>query len=738
MATYQPQTHLREVFDSKAAALLVIDIQNFCSHKKGAGHAHSAESDTATSQENRYYWKTLAEDVIPNIKRLQSAFRSHGGEIVYTVMESLTKDGRDRSLDYKISGFNIPKGSWDAQVIDEIRPLEDEITLSKSSCSVFVSTNIDYILRNLGVKYLVIVGGLTDQCIESAVRDACDLGYLVTLVSDACITESLERHTNSLATVKGFCRQRTTSQLLRELEAPTALSPAVTSAFSTPTQLEVQHTAAGSQLPGVKLVRILWCDGSGVRRCRMVPTKRLLTETSSHLTLESDSSSDEVAWDQRRGAPAPNFIQSVDVTKLMSARSQLHPIVARDQDEVRPSQLLHPPVACGPSDEIRLVPDLSTLRILPWHPSHAIVIGDMQIAPGEAWECCPRACLRRATLRLEQELHLQLRVGFESEFLLLKDGLPIDQSVYCSSLAADKAAEVTDEMYSALEELGIEVEQLHPESAPGQFEIVTAHLPAMQAADSLLLTRETIAAVAAKHGMEANFSPKLISGAAGSGCHAHMSLWEGDVNILTSRESSVAGVEVASGLPEHSRSGKGEEGARPGSPQDSIPEVASAFFAGVLHHLPALLSVVAPSPASYRRIVPCSWSGAYQCWGLNNREAPLRAACPPWSSTISNFELKSMDGMANPHIALGSVIFAGLELAGKTNEGLTGRSRLPDPIQVDPATLKEPLQPARLPATLKEAVEAMQDDTRAKLRQAIGSSILRAVMATRLYEELNC
>ena len=102
------------------------------------------------------------------MQRLQAAFRAAGIEVLYTTIESLTKDGRDRSLDYKITGFNVPKGSWDGKVIDEIAPGDDEIVLPKSSSSVFVSTHIDYLLRNLGVKQLVISGIVTDQCVESA------------------------------------------------------------------------------------------------------------------------------------------------------------------------------------------------------------------------------------------------------------------------------------------------------------------------------------------------------------------------------------------------------------------------------------------------------------------------------------------------------------------------------------------------------------------------------------------
>jgi ureidoacrylate peracid hydrolase len=133
------------------------------------------------------------------------------------VIENMTRDGRDRSLDYKISGIDVPLGSREAQVLDEIAPADDEIIFRKTSSSVFISTNIDYVLRNLEVRSLIVAGLLTDQCVESAVRDACDLGYLVTLVADACTTASAERHEQSLIGIRGYCRQRTTDTLLTEI-----------------------------------------------------------------------------------------------------------------------------------------------------------------------------------------------------------------------------------------------------------------------------------------------------------------------------------------------------------------------------------------------------------------------------------------------------------------------------------------------------------------------------------------
>lgn len=198
------------------SALLFIDVQNFSAHRDGGEFA--GLTDTQFDEKHGWLFEQL-QDVIPRMQALQVAFRKAQIEVMYTTIESLTLDGRDRSLDYKITGFNVAKGSWDGKVIDQIAPTGDEIVLPKSSSSVFVSTHIDYVLRNLGVKQLVMSGLLTDQCVESAIRDACDLGYLVTQVTDACATETQTRHHNSLSTIKGYCRQVTTQELLDELQS---------------------------------------------------------------------------------------------------------------------------------------------------------------------------------------------------------------------------------------------------------------------------------------------------------------------------------------------------------------------------------------------------------------------------------------------------------------------------------------------------------------------------------------
>ena len=206
----------REVeIDPHHAALLIIDVQNYTARRDGGEYRGLNEAEI--EERLGFFFRTLEATVLPNLQRLQAACRNGGIEVIYTVIESLTEDGRDRSLDYKISDLHVPKGSWDAQMLDAIAPAEDEIVIPKTSSSPFISTNIDYVLRNLGVRSLLIAGILTDQCIDSAARDACDLGYLVTIATDACATHSAERHEWSLRNNRGYARQSTTAELVAEI-----------------------------------------------------------------------------------------------------------------------------------------------------------------------------------------------------------------------------------------------------------------------------------------------------------------------------------------------------------------------------------------------------------------------------------------------------------------------------------------------------------------------------------------
>jgi len=186
------------------SALLIIDVQN---------GTYNAQEES----KRPYFYQEATQTTIPNIAKLLHACRESEIEVIYTTIESLTKDGRDRSLDYKLSGFNFAKGCWESQVITALEPLDDEILLPKTSSSLFNSTTFDYILKNIGIEQIIVTGFLTDQCVDHTIRDGADRGYLMICASDGCNTESSERHEQALSAFAGYCRVAQVEELLREI-----------------------------------------------------------------------------------------------------------------------------------------------------------------------------------------------------------------------------------------------------------------------------------------------------------------------------------------------------------------------------------------------------------------------------------------------------------------------------------------------------------------------------------------
>lgn len=190
--------------DPASTALLIVDVQNV---------TFNAEQARIRPE----FFAAARDTVIPNLQALLAECRSAGVEVIYTVMENLTEDGRDRSLDYKLSDFFVAKGSWEAKVIDAVAPAHDELVIPKTSSSLFNSTNIDYLLRNIGIDSLLVTGFLTDQCIDHTVKDAADRGFYVTCITDACMADTFERHAAALACFRGYCRTMATAEWLADL-----------------------------------------------------------------------------------------------------------------------------------------------------------------------------------------------------------------------------------------------------------------------------------------------------------------------------------------------------------------------------------------------------------------------------------------------------------------------------------------------------------------------------------------
>ncbi len=199
------------------AALLVIDVQYLDAapgHGVFAGPAASEDEARARAR----YFERLEAMVLPNIRRLQDAFRERGLEVVHTRIQSMTRDGRDRSPAHKRLGVHAAPGSKGAEFLPQVAPVGDELVFDKTASGVFTATSIHYVLRNLGVKALFVAGVYTNECVSTAVRDASDLGYDTTVIGDACASPDEALHDAALAELNGrYARLLDTDEALREL-----------------------------------------------------------------------------------------------------------------------------------------------------------------------------------------------------------------------------------------------------------------------------------------------------------------------------------------------------------------------------------------------------------------------------------------------------------------------------------------------------------------------------------------
>ncbi|MGX2997915.1 glutamine synthetase family protein [Streptomyces sp. JNUCC 64] len=343
----------------------------------------------------------------------------------------------------------------------------------------------------------------------------------------------------------------------------------------------------------------------------------------------------------------------------------------------------------GPDGDLRLFPDPDRLVPLAAQPGWAWSPADRYEQDGRPYAACQRQFARRAADRAAA-LGLGVTMGFETEWILRRpDGTTPTTGPAYGMTRLVELADYGRDLLRALADQGVRVLQYHPEYAPGQFEISTAPADGpVAAADDLVLVRTTIRAVSARHGLQASFAPAFTAGEVGNGCHLHLSLRREDAD------------------PHRD----------PTAPYGLAPE-AAAFLAGVLDRLPALLAVGAPSPASYLRLQPSRWAGAYRCWGVENREAALRLV-----PGDGHAELKCFDATANPYLLAGSVITAGLA-------GIEEGAKLPDPVTGNPADLGDV---PRLPTSLDEATDHFAAS--GLLRGAMGEVLSGAVLAVRRAE----
>lgn len=213
-------THIPAVtrsLETHKTSLLCIDMQ-YLDAARGYGVFADVEASGVPVEAQEYYFNRLEHTVLPNVRKLQDAFRARDLEVIHTRIQSLTQDGRDRSPGHKRLGLHAAPGSKEAQFLDVVAPQENEIVIDKTASGVFNSTNIEYILRNLGINGLFVVGVYSNECVSTAIRDACDLGFYVTLISDGCATVTPELQNATITTMKDrYARVLTTQEAIKEI-----------------------------------------------------------------------------------------------------------------------------------------------------------------------------------------------------------------------------------------------------------------------------------------------------------------------------------------------------------------------------------------------------------------------------------------------------------------------------------------------------------------------------------------
>ncbi len=327
----------------------------------------------------------------------------------------------------------------------------------------------------------------------------------------------------------------------------------------------------------------------------------------------------------------------------------------------------------GTGGDLMIVPDPSAEVHVDFRDGSAsehFFLGDVRNTDGSPWECCVRAFLRRAVAALEAVSGLHLIAALEQEFIYT--GVE-DLPGHAYSLSAFRRQGVFGEMLmAAIRAASAKPDSFLAEYGPRQYEMTVAPDTALVAADQAVIAREMARAVAFRLENRAIFSPMPVADGAGNGVHIHFSLHDASGAPVTYATDGPFGLSAA----------------------------ATHFAAGVLHHLPALCAITAPSPVSYLRLTPNRWAPTVADLQAQDRGAALRI-CPAFAvhdekerAAQFNLEFRVCDAAASPYMALGSLIFAGAD-------GIARELSLPDTAANLPHSLGEALDVMEASDTLK-------------------------------------
>ena len=347
----------------------------------------------------------------------------------------------------------------------------------------------------------------------------------------------------------------------------------------------------------------------------------------------------------------------------------------------------------SPVGEYSLYPCFDSLRRAGQY-GYATVQCEFREGNGEEVPICPRTALRRIAEKAANK-GMEFLVGFEIEIVFMKwtevDGVvqykhPPDDQGHAWSTAVPlhdyETLRLVENAIDRLETAGIDVQQFHVESGPGQWEFVIPPLPPVSAVDTLIAARDIISSVAPEYSLRATLVPKPNPGAAGTGAHIHISMSPADKHEM--------------------------------------------FYAGVLKSLRAIAAFTYPNVTSYERAVDSVWAGGtWVAWGSQNRETPLRKI------KDSHWEIKCVDGLANPYLALCAILGAGLQ-GIFDDEHLSMTDCQADPATLDKGQKKELGIEQQLPKSIHESLECLRQDR--KLRGALGEDVVETYLAVKEVE----
>ncbi|MHA2379576.1 MAG: glutamine synthetase family protein [Candidatus Thorarchaeota archaeon] len=356
------------------------------------------------------------------------------------------------------------------------------------------------------------------------------------------------------------------------------------------------------------------------------------------------------------------------------------------------------------SSDLRLVPDPSTLVELPYSAQRVAAAMCFVRERGgdegrQSWYPLDSRGVLHSVCEKYLPGNMQLRVKVEPEFYFVtEEGEPIDGGDYADTYPQSPGADILLEIATAIQSMGMKPRVVHHEVGESQQEIEIDYDDVRKMADFILIFKNLARTVARGQDIDVTFMPKPFEGAAGSGLHCHLQLWDGDHNLF----------------------GKSDD--------DLLSDTGRSFIAGLLEHAPAITAIANSSVNSYKRMVPHHEAPVYITWGFRNRTVLVRV--PLFQDPqMAAAEFRSPDATTNPYLLFSAIVASGMD----------GVDRKLSPPEAQDGNIfsltDEQLGKkgiATLPSSLKEALHHLEEN--GVIREAIGSEMLDTFVRVKLEE----